>query len=186
MNVNWFKLMNSRLIGFNLLGLLYNFKGVVYIKKYLLLLVTILWISTIFYMSSKPGDESAGISLKVVKIVQKTFGLSEEATDTVNFVVRKAAHFTEYFVLAMLVTSTYISFYKGKLNISFILLMCVLVALSDEYLQSFISGRGSMVRDVFIDFGGAITAMLTFLLMKTIMNRRGRNRRNNITFQRYR
>lgn len=137
-------------------------------------------------MSSKPGNESSGISLKVVKIVQNTFGLSEEATDTVHFVVRKAAHFTEYFVLAMLVTSTYIAFYKGKLNISFILLICILVALSDEYLQSFISGRGSMVRDVFIDFGGAIAGTITFLFIKTIMNSRGRNRRNNIIFQRYR
>lgn len=130
-------------------------------------------------MSSKPGNESSGISLKVVKIVQKTFNLSEEATDTVHFIVRKAAHFTEYFVLAMLVTSTYIAFYKGKLNISFILLICILVALSDEYLQSFISGRGSMVRDVFIDFGGAVTAVLTLLSIKTIMNRRGKKRRYN-------
>lgn len=130
-------------------------------------------------MSSKPGNESSGISLKVVKIVQKTFSLSEETTDTVHFMVRKAAHFTEYFVLAMLVTSTYIAFYKGKLNISFILLICILVALSDEYLQSFISGRGSMVRDVFIDFGGAVTAVLTLLSIKTIMNRRGKKRRFN-------
>lgn len=137
-------------------------------------------------MSSKPGDESSGISLKVVKIVQKTFGLSEETTDTVQFVVRKAAHFTEYFVLAMLVTSTYVAFYKDKFNVSFILLVCVLVALSDEYLQSFISGRGSMVRDVFIDFAGAITAVLTFSSIKAIMNRRGRKRRTNITFRRYR
>lgn len=137
-------------------------------------------------MSSKPGNESSGISLKVVKIVQNTFGLGEEATDTVHFVVRKAAHFTEYFVLAMLVTSTYIAFYKGKLNISFILLICILVALSDEYLQSFISGRGSMVRDVFIDFGGAVTAVLTFLAIKAIMNRKGRKREANIIFHRYR
>ncbi|EQB88421.1 hypothetical protein M918_04565 [Clostridium sp. BL8] len=51
------------------------------IKKYILLLITVVWISFIFYMSTKPGDESAKTSLKIVDVIVKELRLSE-APDT--------------------------------------------------------------------------------------------------------
>lgn len=40
------------------------------------------------------------------------------------------------------------------------LLMAVLFALSDEYHQSFVEGRGSSIRDVAIDSAGALVGLL--------------------------
>lgn len=148
----------------------------VQIKKYVLLFLTLLWISIIFYMSAKPGEESAKISLKIVDIIVKELKLTDGQADTVHFLVRKSAHFTEYFILSLIITLTYNEFYNKKLNLSFILLICILVATSDEYLQSFIQGRGSQVRDVLIDFSGSLIQLLMFISIKA--NRAKNYRRN--------
>jgi len=132
-------------------------KGVVDIKKKnILLLITILWISFIFYMSSQPAVESSSSSSRIVNVLLNTLNLDESKKEVLTVIVRKGAHFTEYLILSGLVTVTYGAF-NNKKNYSFILLSCVLVALSDEFLQGFIAGRSSEVRDVLIDFSGALT-----------------------------
>lgn len=128
-------------------------------KKYVLLLITILWISFIFYMSSQPAEESSNSSSGIVNIVLNTLNLDKSNEDVLTVIVRKGAHFTEYLILSGLVTVTYGAF-NNKKNYSFILLVCILVALSDEFLQSFIIGRSSEVRDVLIDFSGALIFFL--------------------------
>lgn len=128
-------------------------------KKYVLLLITILWIGFIFYMSSQPAEESSNSSSRIVNIVLHTLNLDKSNEDVLTVIVRKGAHFTEYLILSGLVTVTYGAF-NNKKNYSFILLVCILVALSDEFLQSFIIGRSSEVRDVLIDFSGALIFFL--------------------------
>jgi len=135
-------------------------------------------------MSSKPGDESSKTSLKVVDVIIHKLNLNEAQIDKVHFAVRKTAHFSEYFILSFFITLTYSEFFNKKLNISFILLMCLLVALSDEYLQSFIPGRGSMVRDVFIDFSGSLTQIIIFLFIKKLKISKSKNISSNINFRR--
>ena len=92
-------------------------------------------------------------------MVLNTLNLDESKGEVLTVIVRKGAHFTEYLILSGLVTATYGAF-TDKRNYSFILLMCILVALSDEFLQSFIMGRSSEVKDVLIDFSGALTFFL--------------------------
>ncbi len=125
-------------------------------KKNILLLITIFWISFIFYMSSQPAVESSSSSSRIVNVILSIFKLDESKEEVLTVIVRKGAHFTEYFILGGLVTITCGAFNKKKNN-SFILLSCILVALSDEFLQSFIIGRSSEVRDVLIDFSGVVT-----------------------------
>ncbi len=107
-------------------------------------------------MSSQPAVESSSSSSKIVNVILSTLKLDESKGEVLTVIVRKGAHFTEYFILGGLVTITCGVFNKKKNN-SFILLSCILVALSDEFLQSFIIGRSSEVRDVLIDFSGVVT-----------------------------
>ena len=118
-----------------------------------------LWISFIFYMSSQPSEESSKSSSRIVDMVLNTLNLDKSKEEVLTVIVRKGAHFTEYLILSGLVTATYGAF-TDKRNYSFILLMCILVALSDEFLQSFIRGRSSEVKDVLVDFSGALTFFL--------------------------
>ena len=82
--------------------------------------------------------------------------MKEKFREDVAYVIRKSAHFFEYGMLAALLAIDFYLFKQMKVNIVvyslFITLMC---AVGDEFYQSFI-GRGSTVRDIIIDFSGAL------------------------------
>lgn len=75
--------------------------------------------------------------------------------------VRKTAHFTEYGLLGFLIggAESFAHKIKGKTFISFSLLVPVVTAVTDEYIQSFV-GRTSAVYDIVIDYSGALCGLL--------------------------
>lgn len=124
------------------------------------------------------------------------FKLSEGATDTLVFIIRKMAHFTEYAILGILYLGTAYYFvryreikdskeikegrYKAdnKKKIRLVLLasvICMLYAISDEFHQSFTDGRSPAVRDVIIDTcGGFAGSILAFFCMQAAGKRKER------------
>ncbi len=68
-------------------------------------------------------------------------------------VIRKNAHAFEYFVLAILVAIAMFAFHlKGRGAIVYIMFICLLYAVTDEFHQAFVTGRTSLVSDVIIEF----------------------------------
>ncbi len=130
----------------------------------------------IFVMSAQAASESSqlsgGIVEKLIAAFFDKFGsMSAESqasiTHTLTFVVRKAAHFLEYFVLGLLsyfTASTYKQF-ELKVRAVFSVLFCVLYAVSDEVHQYFVPGRACRFGDICID---AFGSMLAIILLTTI------------------
>lgn len=141
-------------------------------KKYRLLTITIIWGVFILYMSSRNAVESMGDSSLIVEFLINTFNLRIETIDILTTIVRKGAHFSEYFILSLLCLSTYKNFNNHRVNYCFVLLVCNLVALSDEFLQGFIPGRSSEVKDVLIDFSGALAFLIIYGVMKFITSKK--------------
>lgn len=81
-----------------------------------------------------------------------------------DFIFKKSAHFIEYVILATLL---YRGLINSKINSKKAMWLSVLVAflyaVSDEYHQSFVSGRGPAVRDVVIDVFGAAFALFSII-----------------------
>ena len=73
-----------------------------------------------------------------------------------SYFVRKAAHFTEYFMLAVLLLLMFrtfnVSLWNRGIYSLFVVLLC---AVLDEYFQSFVF-RTSSVNDVMLDFCGGL------------------------------
>lgn len=90
-------------------------------------------------------------------------------TTNVHNFIRKLAHGLEFFVLAILVIFV---LSKEKINskdlIIRTLFIVVMFAIFDEYLQSYIPGRGSSVSDVLIDFWGGFFGVLLFKLISKV------------------
>lgn len=85
--------------------------------------------------------------------------------DWQDFIVKKTAHFIEYYALASLL---YYSLKKSSsLSRVHVLLLTITItifyAASDEYHQTFIAGREGRIRDVLIDSGGGIFSLLTII-----------------------
>ena len=78
-------------------------------KKYAAWLPAVLWMGVIFWMSAAPGDvsgEQSGLVVDAIlalwRFISGGAQLSAKALDTLSFLVRKAAHMTEYAILALL------------------------------------------------------------------------------------
>lgn len=133
--------------------------------KPLSFLPAILMMYLIFSFSSQDGITSAQLSYKVsYKIVEtggELLGADFEPWEIDNLatrfhgVIRKIAHMTEYFALAVSVAfPLYVYGLRGILLMLTAGFFCVVFACGDEYHQSMVEGRGPSSRDVFIDSFG--------------------------------
>ena len=81
-----------------------------------------------------------------------------------DFLFKKGGHAIGYAMLA----AAYFHALPPRLSLAYRLMlaffMALLFALSDEFHQSFVEGRTSTLRDVAIDSGGAISALLLMSL----------------------
>ena len=85
-------------------------------KKNIFTLMVILWMAIIFSFSAQPADESEQMSLSVGHVAGLLFADGYEDwpqerqdafAERIDHVVRKAAHFTEYAVLGVLLALMY-------------------------------------------------------------------------------
>ncbi len=133
-------------------------------------------IALIWGASTVPGTGSSHASLSVVealRFVLDSLGLASGWVT--NLLVRKAAHFTEYAVLGVLVSSALDpGARRTRSRILLIAAVLALVASLDESIQLFVPGRFGMVTDVLLDCCGAATGVA---LRTLVVRRRGRDRR---------
>ena len=138
-------------------------------KRNIFMVMTILWVVVIFSLSLQPAEVSNDVSGSFLQKVMEWFftgGLGQAQVDFLHSIIRKCAHFTEFFVLGVL-SSLAISYTellrKGLTGISF----CLLVAITDETIQLFVGGRAGRILDVLIDGTGALVGIvLVFVLVK--------------------
>ncbi len=104
-------------------------------------------------------------------------GITVESLAHVHFLVRKAAHFSEYALLALLAARAFRTSQKERLRqlwwlAAFALVACV--ALVDEYHQSFLPSRTGTIYDSLLDMTGGATALACAALWLSL--RRGGTR----------
>lgn len=126
-------------------------------KKRISILLVIIWMILIFIMSSFNATESSNQSGLIVNIISNIFNINN--LDTLSFIIRKLAHFSEYFILGILVCNT-IKQHNKKTYIAIII--CILYALSDETHQIFVSGREFKLLDIFVDSVGSLLGILVY------------------------
>ena len=131
-----------------------------------MIVLIVLTVSIIFSSSLKNQEESGEMSGAVVEVIKPIIDSENKIpVDKFEFSVRKAAHFSEFFLLALELCILYtLLFEKSPLSHHIIIIFFVfmLVALTDETIQ-ISSGRGSSVVDVWIDISGGCTACVLYL-----------------------
>lgn len=116
--------------------------------------IVILWMIFIFVMSSFDSTSSSNQSGFIVDIICNIFNINN--IDIISFIIRKLAHFTEYFILGLLVFNMIRSYDK---KIWCAIIICILYAISDEVHQMFVPGRSCQFTDMMIDSLGSIVGI---------------------------
>lgn len=145
--------------------------------KFLLPALLIFQMLFIFTMSSFGHNSSDAQSNLFVDFIAQNFphvrhGLENNliSLNTLVFLVRKTAHFTEYAILGALFYLNLTQFPKLNSHIKKLLLPILfsfLYAVTDELHQVFVPGRSAQFRDVLIDtLGASFGAIITYLIIK--------------------
>lgn len=143
-------------------------------RKYIKWGIVIAFMIGIFIFSNQPAEISDGNSRFVI-LVLKHIGVDLDSFlgNLANFIVRKAAHFTEYLILYILLYEAFKEDFDMRKSLVSSLIVLVLYACSDEVHQLFVPGRTGRIRDVLIDTSGAVIAMISIYFKN-----RSRQKRN--------
>ena len=146
------------------------------VRRYIFMALTLMWAMTIFSFSLQPATTSDETSISFLEEMVKLFApdrldelhsLPREQLSNLNYIVRKTAHFAEYFILGMLSMMTLLQI-KIPPRKLWGMAFCALVAGLDEVLQLPVSGRAGRVTDVILDSAGAACGILLLYLSYTI------------------
>lgn len=141
----------------------------------------LLWTGGIYKLSSMNTNSSNGKSESIISVfiedtleITNKYGITDshpdenkiiKTTSLLNKPLRKVMHASVYFVLAFLIILFVNYLFKNKKYwLSFLIsfLSIVILALLDEYHQSFVFGRTSDIMDILIDTVGGLAGILFY------------------------
>ncbi len=156
-------------------------------RELLFILLTLLWCAVIFAFSAQKADDSTKTSSGVIylfcRFVVSGFKDLDDAERyamiaSMQFWVRKAAHFVVYLVLGILGLQIFLAADRPQGRRACCLAatgLCIFYAVSDEVHQYFVPGRACQLRDICIDtLGAAVGILLSAAVMKLIDIRRSK------------
>ncbi|MFR1517801.1 MAG: VanZ family protein [Clostridia bacterium] len=143
-----------------------------YLPRVLCVLVTAAYLCFIFSNSLENAEQSSQKSGVVTKLFQAIADAVSPGSAVREGVIRKIGHFSEFAVLGALLMVCVRIYTKKYLQNIFIPLFGSLAAgVTDEMIQLTSSGRSSEVRDVVIDFSGAVMGIIICILCVILYNR---------------
>ena len=137
--------------------------------------VTLAWMAVIFLFSSQNGDDSSGISDFLIRLLCGIVRCvpTPDVFSVMSLIIRKAAHMTEFGILALLWLGTLHSGFPGfQWRYPAAFAAASLYAATDEVHQLFVSGRAGQVTDWLIDSSGALIFLsAAWIISKFFMQR---------------
>lgn len=145
-------------------------------KRYICPALLVFLMIGIFCLSAQPADESdltsSHFCLAAAKLLFGDFalwdaGTQETVVEGLAFVVRKAAHFSEYALMGFL---WYIWLKNKRRNFLIAFGATALYAMTDEFHQLFVPGRSGEIRDVLVDSAGGLCGILAAFVVLCIFH----------------
>jgi len=130
-----------------------------HLKKHAFLILAILWTIIIFAFSLQSADESIITSNILLDFLANLFPILKDPQnlDIVILILRKTAHFTEYFILGYFYSKA-----SEETKQDQILVVGYLIPIIDESIQLFSPGRSGQAVDMVIDMAGYLTGLIVF------------------------
>jgi VanZ family protein len=136
-----------------------------------------IWIGVILFFSTGQGaaSETSRFIRPVLELLFPT--ASPELITLYHGYIRKLAHFAVYAVLGLLAMRAFFSSVLSRRKTAILALgLCIAVALTDEFIQSFNPLRTGTPYDVALDMAGALIAVTIYAAVFTSERAVTRNR----------
>ena len=144
-----------------------------WIVRILLTALTAATVTFIFCHSAVDAEvstEQSDAAMGWIDGILRCFGIEAEMSE---LVIRKLAHFIEYFVLGILLSLTAYAYVRRRGRMLLIALPAGLaIAVIDELIQLGSEGRACEVRDMLLDYCAVLTASLMIMLILYLTARR--------------
>ena len=145
-------------------------------KRNIFLILTMIMTLAIWINSILPADMSStqsGFFTTMIHSVIGMFRISIEI-DKLSLIVRKSAHFSQFFLLGIFWFQYLFRVIKSKNLVHwYAALFCLLTAIIDETIQIFSEGRAFQFTDILIDFFGSFMAISAFVLTLYLIKNKG-------------
>ena len=147
-------------------------------------IVVVLFLLVVFILSSANAADSNILSKSLIKqgmiIYEKIFNekINKELfIIKLNYPIRKIAHFTEYFILAILIYKL-LFYLKKNINLIYFntIMLCLFFATIDEFHQLFVANRTGRFLDILIDTSGSILATFIIYIIKVSTKKKNRQK----------
>ena len=140
-------------------------------KKMISTALIILNLAFIWGNSLMSGEDSGNLSGGILTWINSFLGLDESGAALLHHLIRKAAHFTEFACLGMLLA------WRCRLNgekhvVAFPALLGMATAMVDESIQMFTPDRGPSLTDVWIDTSGVVTGIVLLILGHDLLRKK--------------
>lgn len=138
---------------------------------YIIMMILIgIYMSFIWWHSTLSADESSLESAAVLEFVTrflKSIGFTADLTD---HIIRKSAHFCEFALLGLLtIWCGWLKNHRLIRNFTTAGFVCLGTAVIDELVQIGSKGRSAEVTDVALDFCGAVSGVIFFIIIISIV-----------------
>ncbi len=133
-------------------------------RKHLRILLVVLMILNLAFIwgnSAMVGEQSSAMSGGVMELLHKLLPFLPEG-ETVQAVIRKLAHFSEFAMLGLL--SSGLAVLELERIPAGLLGVGLAVACIDETIQLYVPGRASSLLDVWIDASGFAAGLIVLLI----------------------
>ena len=140
-------------------------KGGKMIQKIIFGILLIVWLIIIFLFSSENAEKSTKTSDGFINSITNILNIEKpKDKEKVGHIVRKIAHFTEYFILGLILFLN-LRLYPIDNKLIIGIILCMIYASSDEIHQIFVDGREAKILDVLIDTLGSATSLIILSLI---------------------
>ena len=129
-------------------------------KKYVNIILLILWMALIFTLSNYSAVESSSQSGLITTLLSKILKINN--IEILEVIIRKSAHLFEYILLGIL-TINFLKDYKINKLIFISIFIGSIYACTDEIHQLFIPGRSCQISDIFIDSIGVSIGVFLYI-----------------------
>jgi VanZ family protein len=141
--------------------------SILHLRRLFALSLTLTWAVQIFWLSTEGFGSEHSKSILLGVLNRLHLNVSNEIIEVLNLILRKLAHVVEYAILSVLLYFLFLNCdrFVWRIHSAY---WCILgasaYALTDEFHQLFVHGRGASLVDCCIDATGAGVGMLVVYL----------------------